>query len=341
MKTIINNINKVIAFARLYSFIIGITLIIQACSEPKYDIPDAESYSKIFMQAASNGTLSKSFPIEDTWHSIPLGAGYGGLVKPDQKITVQLSVDPSKLEEYNTANNTNYTLPPSGSYTFDGGTVEILPGLSGSNSVQLKVNPLKLGGTRTYLIPISITNVTPHIPIANGLGTAYIQVSGFYESNPYTPYDKTGWEIVDYSSDNNDNAVGGRARFCIDDDVNTCWLSQYTRVNGVRPAHPHHVTVDMKENKELHGIQLFGRKTLPGKSSQTYLFPKTVHIEVSSDNNNWTSVGVFTLLPVDQINPEGTMYFEETVSGRYVRVTVLGSTSPTGDTTAIAELYPF
>ena len=321
--------------------ILSTIIALSSCDTPQYEIADADTYSKIFMQSASNGTVTKSLPISDSWNEISLGAGYGGITKMTDKISVNFEISASKIEEYNAQNNTNYSLPPQGSYLLEQTSAEILPGYSGSNSIKLKINPLKLGGTKPYLIPVSITNVVPSIPLVDGLETTYILVNGFYETNPYTPIDKTGWEIVTVSSDNNDNGVGGRARFCIDGDLNTCWLTQYSRVNGVRPAHPHHIVIDMKSEKVMHGIQLFGRKTLVGASSQTYLFPKTVHVETSSNGTDWNSLGVFTLGYKDANNPEDTMYFEQSATCRYFKVTILGSTSATGDTSGIAELIPF
>jgi len=315
-------------------------LIANSCSAPQFEIPNADSYSKVFMQAASNGTMTKSFAIEDTWNMIPLGAGYGGVNKLTDKITINFEIDESLVQKYNLENNTNYTLPPQDSYSLDENEAEIVPGKSGSSVINLKVNPLKLSGTKTFLIPVKISNISSNIPITDGLETTYILVNGYYENNPYSPIEKTGWSIVSVSSDNNDSGVGGRAHFCIDGDLNTCWLSQYSRVNNVRPAHPHNVVIDMKASKVLHGIQLFGRKTTTS-SSQTYLFPKTVHVEISMDGSNWTSLGVHTLGYKDANNPEDTMYFEQASSCRYVKITILGSQSATGDTTGVAEVIPF
>ncbi|MFT3903778.1 MAG: DUF1735 domain-containing protein [Niabella sp.] len=312
----------------------------QSCKKPVYQFEDQESYSRIFMQLASNGVVEKSLPIKDEWIAFPFGAGYGGPVNLAENVKVGFEIAQDQVDQYNQQNNTNYELPPAGSYRLDNSTVEIPSGKTGSNSISVEVNPLKLNGTKAYLIPIRISSVSADIPVIEELKTTYFIVKGFYEANPYQPISKTDWEIVEVSSDQADG-VGGLAKYCIDGDVNTCWLSKYSKVNNVRPVHPHHVTIDMKDMKTLHALQIFGRITQEGKSSQDYLFPRTLHIEVSNDGENWESAGIFSTVTTPAGAPEATMYFEKAVQGRYLRVTVLSSTSANGDTTGIAEINAY
>lgn len=315
-------------------------LFLVNCKEPEYEIENADSYSKIFMQLASNGSVVKALPISDTWVSMPFGAGYGGISPLGQDVEISFQIDQNQVDAYNLRNNTNYQLPPADSYRISSPKVTVKAGMAGSSSTTLEINSLKLSGTRSYLIPVSISNVMPQIPISEELRTTYFIVNGVYESNPYTPISKTGWEIVDVSSDQADG-IGGLARFCIDGDVNTCWLSRYSRVNNVRPVHPHHVTIDMKDTNTLHGLQIFGRRTVPPQSSQAYLFPKNVRVELSDDGVTWETTGMYTITAAVANEPEATIYFEQSIRGRYMKVTVLNSTSANGDTTGIAELIAF
>lgn len=316
-------------------------LLLHNCKEPSFDIDDPHSYIQVFMQSASDGAINKSFAIKDEWISNSFGAGYGGPQQFDQPIKVTFMVDEKALETYNQQNNTNYELPPTDSYRLNEKTVEIATGRSGSEMLSLEINPLKLNGTRAYLLPISIQSVSPTFPIAEGMETTYYIINGEYDENPYSPIAIDEWTIHDFSSDDQD-AVGGLAPYCIDGDISTCWLSQWRRFpDGTRPVHPHYVAVDMNNQQTLHGIQLFGRQTAPGQSSQTYLFPVNVHVETSNDGENWETAGLFTLVASSSNEPEDTMYFEDAVTCRYFKVTVLNSTSANGDTTAIAELVAF
>lgn len=313
---------------------ISIFVIISACKKPNYPIEDADSYSKVFIQLASNGAINKSFPIRDEWISTQFGVGYGGVNMLKNSVVVDLQIDQNKVDEYNFQNNSNYELPPSESYKFTENSVTISAGRSGSNFTNLEINPIKLEGTKSYILPISINSVTPFIPIADELQTAFFIVNGFYEENPFIPLPINKWEIYDFSSDDYD-AVGGRAPYCIDGDVNTCWLSTYRRVDGWRPGPPHHVTIDMNNEHSLHGLTLYGRLG----SNHAYLFPKNVQVETSDDGNNWISVGIFSLVASEE-DTSATMYFEQSIKCRYFKVTVLSSAGG-GDTTAIAELVAF
>lgn len=313
---------------------LAILIFLGSCKKPEYPIENSQSYSKVFMQLASNGVVNKSLPIKDEWVSMPFGAGYGGLDLATQNIEVGFQIDQAMITAYNEQNNTNYELPPQDSYRMTSPSVTIAAGHAGSNSTALEINALKLAGTKSYLIPVHINSVQPNIPVADGLETTYFIVNGFYETNPFVPIPLTGWTVHDFSDDDYD-AIGGRAPYCIDGDVSTCWLSTYRRVNNWRPPHPHYVTIDMHMEHLLHGITLFGRRG----ASNAYLFPKNVRVEVSDDGTSWRDAGLYSIAASSE-DTSATMYFEKSLVCRYFKVTVLSSAG-NGDTTAIAELVAF
>lgn len=329
---IIQHINR----CRYRSVILCLSILslLQACKEPELNIENSKQYGNVYLQSATNGAILQSYNIKDEWVETAIGAGYGGLDKLSQKISIELAIDASKVAEYNNQNNSNYELPPAGSYDLENPTVEIDRNFGGSNSAKLRVNAIKLGGTKSYIIPISIKNVSPELPVTKGLQTTYYIVNGVYESNPFPPIPLTGWKIIDFSDDDYD-AIGGRAPYCIDGDKTTCWLSTYRRVNGWRPTHPHHVTIAMANEQILHGLKLYGRTG----TSNAYLFPKTVQIETSTDGKTWKSAGIFIIAATSD-ETAATMYFEKSTNAKYFKVTVLNSAG-NGDTTAIAELEAF
>lgn len=316
------------------SYPLIILLLFSACSKPEYKIENADSYAKVFMQLATNGTVNQSLPIKDEWISTPFGVGYGGVQLLDNNVEVDFLIDKKMVDEYNQQNNSNYELAPSESYRIVEKSVIIPTGKTGSNFNTLEINPIKLGGTKSYIIPVSINNVKPTIAISEELHTTYFIVNGFYEENPFSPIAINDWEIDDFSSDDYDG-IGGRAPYCIDGDVNTSWLSTYRRVDGWRPGPPHHVTINMNNKHLLHGITLYGR---PG-TNHAYLFPKNVQIDTSVDGKTWTTAGIYTIAPTTE-SPSATMYFEKSVECSYFKVTVLSSTNG-GETTAVAELVAF
>lgn len=329
---IIQHINR----CRYRSVILCLSILslLHACKEPELNIENSKQYGNVYLQSATNGAILQSYNIKDEWVETAIGAGYGGLDKLSQKISIELAIDGSKVAEYNNQNNSNYELPPAGSYDLENPTVEIDRNFGGSNSAKLRVNAIKLGGTKSYIIPISIKNVSPELPVTKGLQTTYYIVNGVYESNPFPPIPLTGWKIIDFSDDDYD-AIGGRAPYCIDGNKTTCWLSTYRKVNGWRPTHPHHVTIAMANEQILHGLKLYGRTG----TSNAYLFPKTVQIETSTDGQTWKSAGIF-IIAASSDETAATMYFEKSTNAKYFKVTVLNSTG-NGDTTAIAELEAF
>jgi len=329
-------INKIITTKRIIAALglLAIGLLLQYCKKPAFEVEDPGAYAHVFMPLAGNGAITKALPIKDEWIASSLGVGYGGPQELDAAIDIKLGVDETVIAAYNEQNNTSYELPPAGSYRLSGEQVQIPSGKNGSNSVSLEINPLKLGGTRSYLIPVSIQTVSTGLAVAPGLKTTYFIVNGFYETNPFMPYPIDTWTIADYSDDDYD-AIGGRAPYCIDGDVNTCWLSTYRRVNGWRPGHPHYVKIDMQTSHTLHGIKLYGRRG----ASNAYLFPRNVQIETSENGTGWTTAGIFTIAASSD-ETAATMYLEKSVTGRYVKVTVLSSATG-GETTAVAEIEAF
>ncbi|MBD1421884.1 BT_3987 domain-containing protein [Sphingobacterium chuzhouense] len=337
IKLIFNMTAKYITIFITATFIL---LFWQNCKVPEYPIENEESYSKIFMQLASDGAVEQSLPIKDEWTTITFGAGYGGLIPLTQNVQVTFEIAQEEVDSYNQQNNTNYELPPLDSYKLNNTTAEIQAGKTGSNSVSLDVNPLKLNGTRSYLLPITISNVTPDIPVSESLKTTYFIINGFYETNPYDPLPKGDWTIHDFSS----QASDGNAVDAIDGNLATHWLSEWRRDdNNQRPVHPHHITVDMENSHLLHGLQIYGRRPSgsQGPTSQDYLFPRNIHIETSNDGTTWQSAGIFSMTATPSGAPEATLYFEQAVTCQYFKVTVLNSTSANGDTTGIAELIAF
>lgn len=105
-----------------------------------------------------------------------------------------------------------------------------------------------------------------------------------------TPYeerlfDKSGWEIIDFSSE---EAVGegsgnGKAAHAIDGNISSFWHSQWY---GAAPPYPHYFTVDMKEVKTVSNVELFRRQ---GNSTGMSKF----RLEGSVDNETWVSYGEF------------------------------------------------
>ncbi|PRD47663.1 BT_3987 domain-containing protein [Sphingobacterium haloxyli] len=324
-------------------FIIGVGLLLFSCEPQSLSIEDSEQYSRVFMQSAGDISIEKTYDITDEWHQLAFGAGYGGFNQLTENLVITFEVQPELVEPFNTQNGTNYEIAPENSYRLVQNTVTIPVGKTGSNSTRLEVNPLHFGGTRPVLIPVSIQSTTGSVRIEESKRTTYYVVSGGYVTNPYTPYAKNDWEIHDFSSEEDVNDEGPAWK-AIDGDINTNWLTKWRRdANNQRPVHPHHVSIDMGVSQTMHGVQLFGRLgTNPTNMNHNfYLFPRLVNVEVSEDGSVWESAGIYSTALEPTPTPEFTIYFEQSVKGRYFRITVVNSHSNNGDTSAIAEIEAF
>lgn len=307
-------------------------LIFAACQKADYPIENASQYTKVFMSMANNGVVENQMTIEDKWHRFGFGAGVGGIELVNQDIVIQFEVEEQTIAQYNQSNGTDYTLAPEGSYRLTGGDVTIPKGSTGSNTIYLEVNPLKLNGTKQYMIPVSIVGNSAALPLTEGLETTYYLVSGFYESNPFTPLSPENWTIHDVS----DQEYDSPAKNAIDGNLETMWHSIWRKdENGWRPKHPHYLAVDMHETVVLHGLKIYGR---PG-SKYAYLFPKEVYIETSMDGQNWEAAGTYTVAASGD-DTSAIMYLETSVSARYFKFTTLRSSNG-GDTTALMEIVAF
>lgn len=98
-------------------------------------------------------------------------------------------------------------------------------------------------------------------------------------------FDKSGWAIVDFSSEEavGEGAGNGSAFHAIDGNVSTFWHSQWY---GASPPYPHHFTVDMGEVKIVSNVELFRRQ---GNGTGMTRF----RIDGSVDNETWVSYGEF------------------------------------------------
>ncbi|RAV31012.1 discoidin domain-containing protein [Sinomicrobium soli] len=290
-----------------------------SCSEKELEVDHAEAYSTVFLRAAMEQPYSHTFTIKDEWYPIALGAGYGGVVFQPENISVSLEVRPELVAQYNEENGTSYAPMAADSYRLSEEQVTIPAGKSGSNSIQLEVNPLKFSSLRPHLLPLSIKSVAPEITIDEGLQTVYVLVTGRYEENPFEKLPQDAWTLLEVSSDENDGPdTGGRGYHAFDGSLETFWHSQWRRdEDGNRPGHPHHISIDMGQPETLHGLEIFGRTNQVGGNGN----PRDVFVEVSDDGENWQEMEQYAL----ENTASNTLYFPEVVTVRYFRLTVLAS----------------
>lgn len=286
------------------------------CEPQEFTVPDAEKYSKVFMQSANESASILELEMEDQWFEIPVGAGFGGVNLPSSDIRVTFKVDPSLVSAYNERNGTSYPAMPEGSFDFAETTVVIPAGTASSSSVMLKVNPSKFGGIMPHLLAISIERVDGAATINDAMQTTYYLVRGTYSENPFERKDRTSWIVSDFSTDENENASGGRVIHTLDGNEATFWSTQW---RAAKPGPPHHITIDMGTVQPLHGVYIAGR--LANGVPKSNGNPLDLSVATSVDGVNWTYTQQYTVPNV----VENEIWLDYTQNARFFRITVTAS----------------
>lgn len=288
-------------------------VLLTSCEPQELVVPDAGAYSKVFMQAATENPNELEFEMTDAWYDIPLGAGFGGVELPTAPINVRFKIDLTLVEEYNELNGTNYPAVPEEAYQFAETSVTIPAGETSSNSIAIKVNPSKFTGIMAHLLPVVMESADGNVAINQSLDVTYYLVKGTYSVNPYERLDRSEWSIADFSTDENENAEGGRAINAIDGDLKTIWATQW---RNAKPRPPHFITIDLGETQVLHGLFIRGR--MSGDAPRDRGNPKEVRIETSPDGVEWTYAQEYSL----PNNPENEIWLDYTQQARFIKVTV-------------------
>ncbi|HTG55291.1 MAG TPA: DUF4998 domain-containing protein, partial [Niabella sp.] len=119
-------------------------------------------------------------------------------------------------------------------------------------------------------------------------------------------FQKSGWEVAGVS----DEVAGRSAAMAIDNNTATLWQSS---ASAPKPAAQHWITVDMGTSKVVDGFNLLHSYTNE-KSA------KKIRIDVSLDNNTWTTAveGTLNVSFLRQVIP-----LQKSVNARYFRITAV------------------
>ena len=100
-------------------------------------------------------------------------------------------------------------------------------------------------------------------------------------------FDKTEWEVIDFSSEaTQGEGENGLASLILDSKAETYWHSCWTGCNSEH-TYPHFLTIDLKSTYEVNGISFQQRN-----GSRKI---KELEILYSEDGENWSSLGDYSL----------------------------------------------
>ncbi|MEE1964339.1 DUF3472 domain-containing protein [Allomuricauda taeanensis] len=146
---------------------------------------------------------------------------------------------------------------------------------------------------------------------------------------PATELDRTGWTVVDYSTQEDQGGEGdtGRAADVLDGDLNTYWHSCWA---GCSPTPPHHITIDMGTENLVDGVRFYQRQS-------TARSVESLELQISTDNVNWTSMGDYVLTKTAEAQE---VDFDAPQTFRYLKF-IAKSGHDGSDNAAMAEIIPF
>ncbi|GGH07023.1 BT_3987 domain-containing protein [Mucilaginibacter phyllosphaerae] len=122
------------------------------------------------------------FTVESAPATYAVTATSTGKVNGD--VTVNFAVDTSLVASYNTEVSGKYFAAPAGSYELSGNTGVIKSGTNVSDAVNVKLLSVdKFVSGRTYIIPVTIKNVTGSNSVLEASRTVYLKISRVLDFN--------------------------------------------------------------------------------------------------------------------------------------------------------------
>lgn len=146
-------------------------------------------------------------------------------------------------------------------------------------------------------------------------------------------YDKTGWEVISYSSqETSGEGTNGRAAQVIDGDADTYWHSQW---QSKKAQYPHTIVVDTHEEIPVAGFQIEQFKS----SSYTRCM-KAFDLYTSLDNETWTKA-----YTTEEAEDAATLrvLFDQPDTLRYFKLVIRSGHATEGPFVRISEIdlaYP-
>ncbi|WP_126245304.1 BT_3987 domain-containing protein [Chitinophaga rhizosphaerae] len=285
-----------------------------SCGRTDADLIDhiPDSTAVVYMPQATRLPAEYVFQRNAGNAEIVYGASYGGPHKPKSDINVQFTVDPGKIPGFNDEFFTRYPIMPAGSFELERKEAAIPTGQVSTSPMNITLYLDKLEGVGGYLLPVTISTGAK---MNESLRTTYFLVKALYDENPFPMFDRTNWEVTGISSEETtgEGANNGRAVFALDGNPATFWTTQW---KAAKPGPPHHILIDMKETKKLHGFTFTARVT--NGTMKATGNPKGIMVEAGTDGLQWPYREEFTLGNTEL----NTIYLAYPPQARYFKITI-------------------
>lgn len=233
-------------------------------------------------------------------------------------VTCEAAVEESYVDEYNSDNDTNYKLLSADMYQLTTSAAIHSGTKEAAYSLTITAGELDLG---LYMLPVRLKSVSKFdIDTENDLQLIVIDV--------YKPmFDRKKWKILEVSSE---EIVGedSPAKNSLDGDLSTYW---HTKWKDGEPQPPHHIIIDMGEEKNMAGFGYAAR-------DHYRAWPKACVLEISKDNVTWTEALSVNDLPA-KAGAQVFLDFAEIKQAKYFKLTITEVYDSWA--TAVAEIYAY
>lgn len=253
----------------------------------------------------------------------------------DQRM--EIAVNNSLIDEYNSKNGTEYIAAPENSYSITNNSVTITKGSTiSTDSFSVLLPDLTLfDALKQYVIPVELKSVTGGgltYPINSDKKVVYLvittTVSNVDPANPVVSgaeIDRTPWVL---------NQSGQYSSYAIprikDNSYTTSWFTSFSASN------PAWFTIDMGSVKTIKGFMWTSQFHFSG------YVPLDITVQISDDGTNWTEIGKYfgNSTAGSSANPTRKyISFYEAVSSRYFRFTI--TRSSTSGYTGMSEIFAY
>lgn len=286
------------------------------------ELTDSKEGALIYTAKARDGIQTlKTFSIEDEKFlkedTIMFNAAFGGLGLPAKNIDVAFVLDNEAFDSINNIREINaepkFKPFPENAYEISAMEVTIPKGEEYSNFSTITYDPEKFDINTNYLMALTITDASGYT-VNPEVKTLFFSVSEVVIPEPEPDfYTKDNWEVIDFSTEESaGEGSNGFASLILDGDKDTYWHSCWSGCTEEESNYAHHITVDMKEVNEVNGLEFFQRQS--GTRGVNL-----IEIEISDDNETWTSLGEFNLL---NITAGQRIEFEELESFQYFNIII-------------------
>lgn len=170
--------------------------------------------------------------------------------------------------------------------------------------------------SKTIIFPISFNGTTCSMDYRERFDINF--VTGEWRETPTDGIfeDKSGWKVIDYSSQQNGSGSVQLASYAIDGKTNTFWRTNWV---GGEAAAPHHITIDMGKTANIKGFL-----ATPRMDDSHFGLIRKYEFQVSNDGEEWATVASGSWLLYDT-----EVDFGKTYSCRYLKLVCTEGTAAT------------